>query len=212
MRFFVIDDDPSTRIMLKEIIENEELGEVVGEAENGYLIDGHILDEKQVDIVLIDLLMPALDGLDTISKIVESHYDGMIIMFSQVNSKEMICKAYKLGVEYYIHKPINKLEVVSILNKVIEKAMLKRSLNRIRKDFNHLKEQQYEIGKIKSLLTPTEIKILDLIEQGYSQLEIAELLFISIYTVKSHVRNIISKMKEKSSKKIARKVKELGII
>ncbi|MEH7086844.1 response regulator, partial [Neobacillus drentensis] len=66
MRFFITDDDSAIHSILSQIIEDEDLGEVVGEAEDGCLLEGHILNLKQIDILFIDLLMPIRDGIETI--------------------------------------------------------------------------------------------------------------------------------------------------
>ncbi|MGO0063306.1 response regulator [Brevibacillus fluminis] len=132
MRFFVVDDDEVVRMMLTEIIEDSDLGEVVGEAEDGAMIDGPMLAMRNVDILLIDLLMPQRDGIETIRALKPS-FKGKIIMISQVETKELIAQAYSLGSEYYIIKPVNRIEVVSIIQKVIEKARLEKSIQDIHK-------------------------------------------------------------------------------
>ncbi|MET3292824.1 response regulator [Brevibacillus fluminis] len=132
MRFFVVDDDEVVRMMLTEIIEDCDLGEVVGEACDGSMIDGPMLTMRNVDILLIDLLMPQRDGIETIRSLKPS-FKGKIIMISQVETKELIAQAYSLGSEYYIIKPVNRIEVVSIIQKVIEKARLEKSIQDIHK-------------------------------------------------------------------------------
>ncbi|MGZ0049409.1 response regulator [Brevibacillus gelatini] len=135
MLFYVVDDDEAVRLMLTEIIEDENLGEVVGEAEDGSLIDGQMLTMRQVDIVLIDMLMPVRDGIETIRQI-RPAFKGKIVMLSQVESKDLIAQAYALGSEYYIIKPINRIEVVTILQKVIEKIRLEKSIQDIHKSLH----------------------------------------------------------------------------
>ncbi|HZG14229.1 MAG TPA: response regulator [Candidatus Bathyarchaeia archaeon] len=135
MLFFITDDDVAVRFMLTEIIEDEEFGEVAGEAEDGSLIDGEMLTLRNIDILLIDLLMPIRDGIETIRSI-QSTFKGKIIMISQVESKELISQAYALGSEYYIVKPINRIEVVTIIQKVIERIRLEKSIQAIHKSLN----------------------------------------------------------------------------
>ncbi|WP_054025694.1 response regulator [Bacillus sp. FJAT-28004] len=130
MRFFIIDDDPAIRSMLEQIIEDENLGSVVGEAPDGAHVDITLLELKQVDIMLIDLLMPVRDGIETVRKLSGS-FEGKIIMISQVESKEMIVKAYACGIEYYITKPINRLEVIAVIRKVSELLLIRQSLRNI---------------------------------------------------------------------------------
>lgn len=135
MRFFIIDDDPAIRSMLEQIIEDEDLGSVVGEASDGAHVDITLLELKQVDIMLIDLLMPVRDGIETVRKLSGS-FEGKIIMISQVESKEMIVKAYACGIEYYITKPINRLEVIAVIRKVSELLLIHHSFRNIQKSLH----------------------------------------------------------------------------
>ncbi|MCO6062872.1 glutamine utilization two-component system response regulator GlnL, partial [Pseudomonas sp. MOB-449] len=78
-------------------------------------------------ILLIDLLMPGRDGIETIRQI-QNTYSGKIVMISQVEAKEMVGEAYSLGIEYFIHKPINRIEIVTVLQKVKERIELEHSI------------------------------------------------------------------------------------
>lgn len=140
MNLFIADDDEAVRSMLIDIIEDYDLGEVVGEADNGSLIDANLLAVKKVDILIIDLLMPIRDGLQTIRDL-GSSFSGKIVMISQVEDKDMVGKAYLLGIEYYITKPINRLEVISVLKKVIENMRLQKSVQDIEKALNILESK-----------------------------------------------------------------------
>ncbi|AIF50597.1 DNA-binding domain-containing protein [Pelosinus sp. UFO1] len=141
MRFFIVDDDEAIRSMLAEIIEDYDLGEVVGEAENGAAVDGKLLTIKAVDILLIDLLMPIRDGIQTVRELTPT-FHGKIIMLSQVEDKEMIGNAYSLGVHYYITKPINRLEVISIIQNVTEHIRLQNVICNIEKNLNVLSSEK----------------------------------------------------------------------
>lgn len=132
MRFYIVDDDHGIRSMLADLIEDEALGEVVGEAEDGSQIDLELLNLKRIDVLLIDLLMPIKDGIQTVREIMP-HFTGKIIMISQIESKDMIGEAYSLGIEYYIAKPINRLEVLAVIRKVEERLRLQKSISMIQK-------------------------------------------------------------------------------
>ncbi len=136
MRYFIADDDPAIRSMLAHIIEDADLGEVAGEAEDGSRIDKNYLELKGVDILLIDLLMPNRDGIETVRHL--AGFSGRIVMISQVESKDMIAEAYSQGIEYYITKPINRLEVISVLQKVRERILLQRSIEGIQRSLSVL--------------------------------------------------------------------------
>ncbi len=117
--------------MLKKIITEGDLGLVIGDADKGTSCISPILT-LQPDIVLIDFLMPELDGIETIEHLRKEGFKGQFIMISQVINKEMVGEAYEKGIEYFIHKPINRIEVQSILKKTEEQYRLKDSLLAIR--------------------------------------------------------------------------------
>ncbi|WP_223592572.1 response regulator [Neobacillus bataviensis] len=137
MNFFIIDDTATIRGMLSNIIEEEGLGTVVGEAADGAEVNADNLAMLDVDILMIDLLMPVRDGIETVREIAPS-FHGKIIMISQVETKDMISEAYSLGVEHYITKPINRLEVVSVIKKVSDYLVLEKSLHNIQKSLSFL--------------------------------------------------------------------------
>ncbi|PGB01588.1 response regulator [Bacillus toyonensis] len=137
MFYYIVDDDEVFRSMLSQIIEDGDLGEVIGESEDGAFIEADQLNFKKVDILFIDLLMPMRDGIETVRHIA-SAFTGKIIMISQVESKQLIGEAYRLGVEYYITKPLNKIEVVSVVRKVMERIRLERSIHDIQKSLNNV--------------------------------------------------------------------------
>lgn len=135
MFFYIVDDDETVRSMVAQIIEDEDLGEVAGEAEDGSLLDEQMLTLKNIDILFIDFLMPIRDGMKTVRQIKPS-FNGKIIMISQVESKELIGEAYSLGIEYFIIKPINRIEMVTVIRKVIERIQLEKSIQDIQKSLN----------------------------------------------------------------------------
>ncbi|MCY8534967.1 DNA-binding domain-containing protein [Bacillus vallismortis] len=137
MRFFIADDDRAVRSILRQIIEDEDLGEAAGEADDGIQVEGHMLQFKQVDILLIDLLMQGRDGIETIRQL-QNTYFGKIVMISQVEAKEMVGEAYSLGIEYFIHKPINRIEIVTVLQKVKERIELEHSIGAIQHSLSRL--------------------------------------------------------------------------
>lgn len=139
MRYFIVDDDRASRMMLTSIINNANLGTVIGEASNGQEAIPQIL-MTQPEFVLIDLLMPKLDGIHTISHLRQNGYSGNIIMISQVTNKDLVAEAYQYGVEYFIHKPINKIEVESVLRKTEEQYRLRNSILAIRKSLSNFEQ------------------------------------------------------------------------
>ncbi|MDD3705230.1 MAG: response regulator [Clostridiaceae bacterium] len=124
--FVVIDDDRTVRSVLIKIIEQYGLGDVCAEADNGLLGEELILRYKP-DIVIIDLLLPYQDGMSIIKKVKSLNVKSTFIMLSQVSDKVMIAKAYELGIEFFISKPINVIEVVNIIKRVGEYLTMKKT-------------------------------------------------------------------------------------
>jgi two-component system, response regulator YcbB len=128
--------------MLEKIISDAELGAVVGEAESG--VDSiPLILSIHPDVVLIDFLMPKLDGIETIEQLRAQGFQGQFIMISQVVNKEMVGEAYEKGIEFFIHKPINRLEVQSILKKNAEQSRLRQSLMTIRESLAYVESARY---------------------------------------------------------------------
>lgn len=148
MNFFIVDDDIAVRSMISEIIEDYDLGTVVGEAEDGSFVNIDLLTFKKVDILIIDLLMPIKDGIETIRDL-GSSLNFKIIMLSQIEDKKIIGEAYSMAVEYYITKPINRMEVIKIIERVISNIKLQKSINDIQKTINMLGFQELKVPSEK---------------------------------------------------------------
>ncbi len=128
LSFFIVDDDIGVRKILTNIIESKNLGKILGEAEDGPKAYSNILNLNP-DIVLMDLLIPGCDGIETIKRLKYAGCNSCFIMISQVDAEDMVSMAYESGIEFYIHKPINVIEVLSIIDRVREMIKLRKSLS-----------------------------------------------------------------------------------
>lgn len=128
MKIYLIDDDSNILNILKLIIQAKNLGEVCGFCASP--VDA-LDDLKYIkpDIVVVDLLMPGMDGISFVKKAAAEYKDIAYIMLSQVSNKDMISSAYEAGVEFFIQKPINAIEVESVLTKVTQSLAMKRTLS-----------------------------------------------------------------------------------
>lgn len=159
MKFYLIDDDRNIRKILKLIITDRKLGEVWGSCGNA---EDALEDLKLVkpDIILVDLLMPEMDGITFIKKAKEIDPDFHFVMISQVSSKDMISEAYECGVEFYIQKPINSIEVESVLKNISQSLILKRTVEKVQSLFNTnlsfnsspVQDEKYWLPKLKTIL------------------------------------------------------------
>lgn len=125
--FAIIDDDANVRKMLALLIRKNGLGRVVVELESGKFAAQELLFYDP-DIALVDLLLPGVDGIKVINEAVSKGYRGKFIMISQVEDEEMVSRAYESGVLFFISKPINSIEVVSVIKGVCRNIDLENSL------------------------------------------------------------------------------------
>jgi two-component system response regulator YcbB len=130
-RILIVDDDPAVVRMLQRIVEEHGLGVVVGRAADGPSGEATALQQRP-DVVLIDLLMSGQDGLETIRRLRDQGFAGAFIMISQVNDKDLVARAYKAGVEFFIHKPLNLTEILAVLRRVTEGLQMRQTLQHIR--------------------------------------------------------------------------------
>ncbi len=130
LRFVVVDDDVSIRKIIRNIIEQNDLGTVVAESAEGIAAE-KLIAEYLPDIAVIDLPLPGQDGVELIRKLKDQGLTASFIMISESRSQPMITQAYQHGIEFYIHKPVNVSEIITVINKVRESRELKKAMSLI---------------------------------------------------------------------------------
>lgn len=134
MRIYIVEDDISVINVLEDIIESYGLGEICGDCGGEPANVGEIL-RCQPDVVLVDFFMPVMDGVELVTEIRKVNSKIRCIMISQVSSKDLIGKAYTAGIDFFISKPINLIEVKSVLSNVATQIENTKTLENIRKMF-----------------------------------------------------------------------------
>lgn len=134
-RIYVVDDDIGIRTILSNIVEDNDLGVIVGSSETGEDAVEEIMNLSP-DVAFVDLLLPATDGIEIIKQLRQKGSETNFIMISQVNSADMVSEAYQNGIDFYINKPINVIEVVSVTKKAIEMRNYKKVIEQIGNTLN----------------------------------------------------------------------------
>ena len=131
MQFYLIDDDPAVIGILRMIIEDGDFGSISGSAGSG--LDAlEDLRYMHPDIILVDLLMPEMDGIEFVRQARARYPDIHFVMLSQVTAKEMVAEAYAAGVDFFISKPINSVEVVNVIHRVGKLLTMDRTMDKMR--------------------------------------------------------------------------------
>ena len=134
MRIYIVEDDTSVIGVLEDIVEGNGLGTVCGDSGGGPVDLRQIL-ALAPDLILVDLLMPQKDGIQVVRELKEQGCQAKFIMISQVSSKEMVAKAYLAGVDFFISKPINLIEVRQVIRNVSQQMENERNLHTIQSMF-----------------------------------------------------------------------------
>jgi len=187
----IVDDHLIFRQGLKSIITLENIANVIGEAANGIEFI-ELLSGLKPDLVLMDIDMPRMNGLDATQKALEIMPELKIIAFSMFSDEEYYYKMIDRGVKGFILKTsgINELET-AIKNVMDGDTYFSNEL--LRKIINNLGRPNTTKQTALDNLTEREIEVLQQICLGLSTEEIAEKLFISPKTVKSHKSNLLEK-------------------
>ena len=146
MRIYIVEDDLAIINILEDIIETQDLGEVCGDC-GGEPADVLDVLRCKPDVVVVDFFMPVMDGVEFVKELRTVNDSIKCIMISQVSSKELISKAYSAGIDFFINKPINLIEVTSVLKNVEKQLENERTLNNIRKMF---------MSEINQMTSPVE--------------------------------------------------------
>jgi DNA-binding NarL/FixJ family response regulator len=190
IRLVVVDDHALFRRGLVGLLDEMTDFLVVGEASNGQ--DAlSIIDNAKPDIVLLDINMPVMDGIQTLAEIRKSHPEQKVLMLTISQNDDDLIGAIVAGANGYVLKNTepetlhNTILQVSVGNSVLSPEITAKVLHAVRRsrdDHN------------RSLLSDREVEVLKCLARGQTTAQIAGLLFISDNTVKTHIRHILEKM------------------
>ena len=196
-KLFLVDDHLIFREGLKNLIEVEDIGKVVGEAGNGKdFIDN--FEEVSPDLVLMDISMPVMDGIEATRTAIEKQPDLRVMALSMNGDEEYYYKMIEAGVKGFLLKDSGIREMEKGIKAVLDgdsyfsNELLRRIISNIGKPIEKKASE-------KDLLSGREMEVLVEICNGLTNEEIGEKLFISTQTVKGHRSNLLSKTNCKNS-------------
>ncbi|HRG18163.1 MAG TPA: response regulator transcription factor [Flavobacterium lutivivi] len=199
IKIILVDDEVLFRKGIYFLLQREENIEIIFEASNGdELIDYLKKNDAHPDIILMDLKMPLINGVEA-TKIIRNDYPVIkIIALTSYNTDSFISNMIKIGASSYLLKNATPTEMISTINQVFEKGFFYNEtifeiINRQNISNFKPKSQFTEIS-----LTTREREVLELICQQMSAVEIAEKLFISTRTVEGHRNNLLLKTEAKN--------------
>ena len=201
IQIVIVDDHPLFRRGIRWSLENEHDLLVVGEAGDGQSAIQQI-DVLIPDVVLIDINMPQMSGLEVTRVIKRRHPQTSVIVLTMQEDDEQLFDAIRVGAAAYATKDIDAEELIRLIRRVargeylINENVLSRPFvaSRVLDQFRELSQMDSVNEGVFSPLTPREVEILDCVAQGNSNKEIARILNISDQTVKNHITSILRKL------------------
>ena len=187
IKIILVDDHEMVRLGLKSFLNLQPDVEVVGEAGNG--LDGiNLALELKPDVVVMDLVMPEMSGVEATLKLLEEWKEAKILVLTSYLDNEKIYPVLDAGAHGYMLKTSSAEEILRAVKKVAkgEFAIETEVSKKVEYHRNHI--------ELHEDLTARERDILGLLAKGYENQRIADELFISLKTVKTHVSNILSKL------------------
>lgn len=193
IKVLIADDHDLIRQGLKRIISFEEGIFIVGEAENGQKVIT-MLKTYDLDVILLDMKMPLMDGLEVLQKAKEGLSNIKIIMLTVENDRNLILDAISKGADGYVLKDSAGTEIVEAIKTVYAgDKYIDKSLVSIL--FSGFKNKEKKEQCILDSLSKREIEVLLYISKGLSNKDIGERLFLSEKTVKNYATNLFRKIK-----------------
>ncbi len=199
-RLVLADDHALFRKGLRKILEGAADLEVIGEADDGLDLL-NLLKKKTPDVIILDISMPHLGGIEAIHEIKRIRPDAKILIVTMHKDKEYLYRTISAGVDGYFLKKDADAELFSAIAKIRKGGMyVSPSLSdEPPGDWEQIRERFR-----KPILTPREREVMILVAAGKSNKEIGELLFISAHTVERHRANIMEKLSLRNTAELVR--------
>lgn len=206
----VADDQEIVREGIKMILSLYEEINILGEAGNGRQLI-MLLEKLQPDVILMDVRMPIMDGVEATKIIKEKYKNVKIIILTTFNEDEYIFKAIKNGADGYLLKDAGSEYIIKAIKSVYNGAMLLDPdvTVKVVKAFNSITDEKQSPDKSDKLkykldvLTPREMDVARLVAQGKSNKDICKILFLTEGTVKNYVTRILEKLELNSRTELA---------
>lgn len=203
IKIALIDDHKLFREGVKQILSYEPSFEVVAEADNGERVQ-EIVDSYQPDIVLMDINMPGINGIEATKNLLEESENVKVIILSIHDDENYVTHALQTGAQGYLLKEMDTESLMDAIRIVYDGGsyLHPKVTHNLVKEYRKLAEnentsstfQTKEYRKPLHLLTKRECQVLQLLSEGQSNRKVAESLVISEKTVKNHVSHILQKM------------------
>ncbi|WP_436517649.1 response regulator [Ekhidna sp. To15] len=211
-KLFLVEDHELVRKGVRSIIDMDQSIEIIGEYDRSTKAIS-ALDEGNIpDIILMDISMPEMTGLEASKLIGEKYPDIKIIILSMYKDEEYVMEGLNFNIAGYVVKDSVADEILVAIEKVLDGGKF-FSREVIDTALNSYKEIKKEKKKAESVqLTKREIEVLNDISNGLKSQEIADKLFISERTVEAHRGNIMKKLHAKNMAELIKKAMNLGLI
>lgn len=215
IRILIVEDDPDWLRGLKDYLNRQ--GDMIvvescSTAESARTLLTAL--EASADVVLMDIMLQNEPVGIELAELAFTMWGAKVIMLTSMEEKDLIFRSFHAGaIDYQIKSRFEEIPAIIRAAHARQSSINAAVADQMREEFRRLKrlEIQFKIKEVRDLITPTELQVLDMIDQGHTQTEIANRFFISLRTVKIHVGHILKKLGSPSSKDAAQLLRNLGL-
>ncbi len=194
IRILLADDHTVVRKGLRLLLENEPSFKVVGDAENGREALA-LAEEQRPDVVVMDVGMPILNGIEAARQISARLPSTAVVFLSMHSDESYVLKALKVGARAYLLKDSAEYDLINAVKAVSQgKAFFSPAISKMLVEDYVRQMQEQKVEDTYELLTTREREILQLLGEGRSNKETANILGVSLHTVETHRGNILQKL------------------
>jgi two-component system response regulator NreC len=194
IRILLADDHKLMRSGLRVLLEQQADLTVVAEASEGREAVALVASHKP-DVLVMDIGMPNLNGIEAATQITQSHPEISIVMLSMHSDESYVLRALKAGAKGYLLKDSAEADLIRAVHSVAEgKSFFSPAVSKVLLDDYVRKLKRSGTDDPYDLLTPREREVLQLVAEGKSNKEVAQMLNLSVYTVETHRSNIMEKL------------------
>lgn len=212
LRVLLVDDHALFREGLGMIISSQPDMEVIGEAGDG-LEAAVKAAELHPDLILMDIQMPGMSGIEAVLKIKQQIPETTVVMLTVRDDDEKLFEAIKNGAQGYLLKSMHAAEITAMARRALEGevAIPPHLAGKMLEEFRRLSKRAPQDETDYEELSARELEVLKLAAAGKTDKEIASTLSLSIHTVKTHLRNVLAKLHVRGRKEAARTAKKIGL-
>jgi DNA-binding NarL/FixJ family response regulator len=212
VRILIADDHTIVRQGLASLLNDQHDLKVVGQADNGRTAVDKSHDLKP-DIIIMDIAMPQMNGIEAVKRIKKKLPEAKVLILSMYSHEHYIHELFETGVSGYLLKDSSGRDIIQAIHAAMnDETFLSPSISKVLVDTYRFPQKSYSRAERYNQLSNREREVFQLIAEGHATRQIADMLCVSISTIKSHRAKIMDKLDADTPIKLVHFAIQLGLV